>query len=85
MKFGIGQTVTTMDPANGELLVIHSDGVAYRYSVGSNAWSMLNLTGAPGLGTVGAGNDIVAIPIAAHGVVTFLFGGILAVWLYRHT
>lgn len=84
IEFGIGQTITTTDPATGELLVIRSDSVAYRYSVGSDAWSPLSLSGAPRFGAVDAGSNIVAIPIPAYGVVMFLFGGAAATWLYRH-
>lgn len=85
VNFGIGQTITTVDPASGDLLVIRSDSVAYRYSARQNAWLPLSLGNAPRFGVIGAGSKIVAIPIAAYGVIMFLFGGVPAVWLYKHT
>jgi hypothetical protein len=85
IEFGIGQTITTAEPVTGELLVIRSDSVAFRYAVGTDAWSPLSLIGAPRFGVVDAGSDVVAIPIAAYGVVMFLFGKAPAVWLYKHT
>ncbi len=82
--FGIGQSITTTDPVSGDLLVIKSNAEAYRYSVANNSWSGLDLSGAPLFGTINSGSKVLAIPIAAHGVIMFLFGGSSKVWLYKH-
>jgi hypothetical protein len=82
--FGIGSSVTTVCPASGDLLVVRSSSDISRYSVNSNSWSSISFAGGPSFGSVNAGSKIVAIPIAAYGVIMFLFGGTPATWLYKH-
>jgi hypothetical protein len=80
--FGIGSSITTVCPTSGNLLVIKNNSLAYKL-VG-NSWLPLSMAGAPNFGTANAGSKIVAVPIAVHNVILFLFGGEAAVWIYRH-
>jgi hypothetical protein len=82
VAFGIGQSVTTVCPVSGNMLVLNSNTSAYKFN--GSAWSALSMAGAPSFGSISAGSKIVAIPVAAHGVILFLFGGAPAVWLYKH-
>lgn len=80
--FGIGSAITTVCPTSGHMLVFKGGGTAYRYN--GVSWATLSITGAPSFDSVNAGSKIVAVPVAAHGVVLFLFGGTPATWLYKH-
>jgi len=82
VSYGIGSTITTACPKSGDMLVIDSNGSAFQFN--GSAWSALSMTGAPSFGSVNSGSKIVAVPVAAYGVVLFLFGGSPAVWLYKH-
>lgn len=80
--YGIGSAITTACPTSGNMLIFRGGGVAYRFN--GTSWASISMTGAPSFSAVDAGSKIVAIPIAAHGVIMFLLGGTPAVWLYRH-
>jgi hypothetical protein len=82
--FGIGQSITTADPVSGDLIIIKSNSAAYGYSVTSNTWYAMNMANAPVFGAINSGSKIMAIPIAAYGVVMFLFGNAAKVYLYKH-
>jgi len=81
---GIGTSVTTACPVSGNILVIGSNSDAFKFSVGSNAWSTLSMSGAPAFGNVGTGSQIVAVPMPAYGVIMFIFGRSPSAWLYKH-
>jgi len=83
-NMGIGSSITTACPVSGDLLVIRGSADVSRFSIASNAWASLTFSGAPAFGPVASGSKIVAVPIAAYGVIMFLFGGTPAVWLYKH-
>lgn len=84
VTFGVGQSITTADPVSGDLLVIKSNSSAFQYSVASNSWSAMNMSGAPSFGTVTAGSKIIAIPIPNSGIIMFLFSDATRVYLYKH-
>jgi hypothetical protein len=64
------------------MLVFDGNGSAFQFN--GSTWSALSMAGAPSFGSVNSGSKIIAVPVAAHGVVLFLFGGSPAVWLYKH-
>jgi hypothetical protein len=83
---GIGQSVITLDPVSGSLLVLHKDGTFYAFDPGADAWEKLGTEGMPfALG--GSAHHVVATPVTTYGV-TFFFTSPargLRVCLYRHS
>lgn len=82
--FGVGSSVSTACPVSGELLVIDSSSSVASFSISSNNWTQFSFTGGPSFGTVTSGSKIIAIPMAAYGVIMFVFGGAPSAWLYKH-
>jgi hypothetical protein len=82
--YGIASSVTTACPVSGDLLVVESSSVVARFSVGSNSWSQFSFSGGPSFGDISAGSHTIAIPMAAYGVIMFIFGNTPSAWLYKH-
>jgi hypothetical protein len=82
---GIGQSINWVDPATGELLVLHKEGKLYSYHPGKDEWKEVPLKEMP-LALRGSSHHVVAVPISTHGI-TMLFTSPargLKVYLYKH-
>jgi hypothetical protein len=69
-EVGINTAVVTTDPVSGEFLVLHKDDHFYSYHPGTDTWKELPTTGMP-FAMKGSSFDVVATPIARHGVILF--------------
>lgn len=84
IAISVTTAVTACCPVSGDLLVIGGDASARVLDVGADSWATLSLTGAPSFGTVSSSSRIIAVPLALHGVVMFIFGAAAKAWLYKH-
>jgi hypothetical protein len=83
--FGIGQSITWVDPITGEFLLLHKDGKFFAYNPERDDWRTLPLVGFP-IMLKGSSHHVIAAPISTHGV-TLLFTSPtrgLKVYLYKH-
>jgi hypothetical protein len=82
---GIGQSITWVDPAAGELLVLRKEGKLFSYHPGKDEWREVPLKGCPP-DLRGSSHHVIAAPISSHGV-TLLFTSPargLKVYMYKH-
>jgi len=83
---GINTAVVTSDPVSGAFLVLHKDDQFYSYNPARDTWTKLSTEGMP-FKMSGSSFDVVATPIADHGVTLFFTAARkgLLVCLYKHT
>jgi hypothetical protein len=82
---GINQSVITLDPVSGDILVLHRDGKFLALDPGADAWQELPTKGMP-FEMKGSSHHIVAAPLSSFGVTLFFTSPArgLKVCLYRH-
>jgi len=86
IAFGISNTVNTVDPASGRMLVFTINGNGYEFDPAGNNWIVINVgtTGATG-DTTWLNDGVMATPISTYGVILFMrHSGTPKVWLYKH-
>lgn len=73
IELGVHSSVLTIDPISGDLLALHKDDQLWSYSPAKDEWTKRAATGMP-FSMKGKGHEVVAVPIADHGVVMFFTG-----------
>lgn len=84
-EIGINTTVVTSDPVTGQFLILTKDDKFYAYDAKADTWKELPTEGMP-FAMKGSSFDVVATPVAAHGVTLFFTAARkgLKVCLYKH-
>jgi hypothetical protein len=84
-EVGINTAVVTSDPVSGDFLVLHKDDKFYSYNPKTDTWKELATEGMP-FAMKGSSFDVVATPVADHGVTLFFTAQRkgLNVVLYKH-
>lgn len=84
-EIGINTAVLTSDPVTGDFLVLTKDDKFHAYDSTTDAWKELPTEGMP-FAMKGSSFDVVATPVASHGVTLFFTAQRkgLKVCLYKH-
>jgi N-acetylneuraminic acid mutarotase len=69
-EIGINTALVTSDPVTGAFLVLTKDDKFYSYNPATDAWKELSTEGMP-FAMKGSSFDVVATPVASHGVTVF--------------
>jgi hypothetical protein len=86
VEIGINTAVVSSDPGSGEVLVLHKDDRLWSCNPVADTWTELSTEGMP-FRMKGSPFDVVATPLASHGVTLFFTAERkgLKVCLYRHS
>jgi hypothetical protein len=84
VELGVGRSLTVVDPASGELVVLAKGGQLLAYHPGRDAWRQLPAAGLPFPRY--AGHSVSAVPVPGHGVVLFFSSRPqgMKTYLYKH-